>query len=74
MEMSKITIADLTNETELSSAAMSKLVGGMSCQAADAIAGCDALTAHILNLLGDPGASSYFSGHGKGVLDGACPA
>jgi hypothetical protein len=72
--MSKFTIVDLNNEAELSSAAMSKIGGGMSCEGANAVAGCDALTARILNLLGDPGASSYFSGHGEGVLAGACPA
>jgi hypothetical protein len=72
--MSKLNIVDLTNEVELSSVAMSEIGGGMSCEAANAVAGCDLLTARILNLLGDSGGSSYFSGHGEGVLAGACPA
>jgi hypothetical protein len=72
--MSKLTIVDLTMETELSSAVMSKIGGGISCQAGIAVASVDLLTSHILGILGDTAGESNFAGRAQGVLSGTCPA
>jgi hypothetical protein len=73
-EVSKLNIVDLTNEVELSSAAMSKIGGGISCQAGVAVASVYLLTSQILGALGDSVGQANFAGKSVGVLQGACPA
>lgn len=70
--MSKLTIADLTTEVELSSAAMSKIGGGMSCEAGQAVAAVYLSVAKILLIAGDNEGSTSASDKGLGVLQGAC--
>jgi hypothetical protein len=72
--MSKLTILDLTNEVELSSAAMSKIGGGISCQAGVAVAQVYCLTSSILGALGDTVGQATFAGKAEGILQGTCPA
>jgi hypothetical protein len=72
--MSKLTIVDLTNEVELSSAAMSEIGGGISCEAGITVASVYILTSKILGALGDSVGQATFAGKAEGVLQGACPA
>jgi hypothetical protein len=70
--MSKLTIADLTNEVELSSATLRAISGGMSCEAATAANSCYQLTSRILGILGDATNSSGYENYGNGLQAGAC--
>jgi hypothetical protein len=70
--MSKLMIVDLTNEVELSSAAMSKIGGGMSCEAGQVISDTYKGIGDILSILGNVGGSTEMYGRATGVLQGAC--
>ena len=70
--MSKLNIADLSNEVELSSAVMSKIGGGMSCEAGMAVAQVYLITSGILGGLGDKVGQLAFASKADGVLTGAC--
>jgi hypothetical protein len=70
--MSKLTIVDLTNEVKLSSAAMSKIGGGMSCEAGQIISDTYKGLGDILSILGNVGGSTEMYGRATGVLQGAC--
>jgi hypothetical protein len=72
--MSKLIIVDLTNEVEFSSAAMSAIGGGMSCQAGQAVADTWASVGTILSILGDNNGSTIAFARAGGVLEGACGA
>jgi hypothetical protein len=71
-KMSKLTIVDLTTEVELSSADMNHIGGGMTCDAAAAVASVDSITSDILGALGDYVGQATFAGRAQGVYDGGC--
>jgi hypothetical protein len=70
--MSKLTIVDLTNEVELSSAAMSKIGGGMTCEAGLAVAATYKSIGDILSILGNDNGAATAYAKGAGVIEGAC--
>ena len=70
--MSKLNIVDLSTEVELSSAVMSEIGGGMSCDAAKAVAQVDQITSGILAALNMRAKSAEFAGMASGVIIGSC--
>jgi hypothetical protein len=70
--MSKLIIVDLTNEVELSSATMSEIGGGVSCQAGMAAASVYMSVEKILNIAGDYAGAARAASKAAGVLEGAC--
>jgi hypothetical protein len=72
--MSTLVIGDLNRAEGLSSSDMSQVTGGMSCQAAMAVAQVYIITSGILGGLGSAAGGSEYAGKAQGVLEGACPA
>jgi hypothetical protein len=70
--MSKLTIADLTNEVELSSAAMSAIGGGMSCLSGAILAQTYVGIGQILEILGDNTGAAGAYGKASGLIQGSC--
>jgi hypothetical protein len=70
--MSKLNIVDLTNEVELSSAAMSEIGGGMSCQAGLAVAAVYMSVSQIYAIAGDLGNANGYAQKANGVVEGTC--
>jgi hypothetical protein len=70
--MSKLKIVDLTTEVELSSVSMSKISGGMSCQAGQVVADTWIGVGKILSILGDSNGSTIAYARAGGVLEGSC--
>jgi hypothetical protein len=70
--MSKLNITDLTNEVELSSAAMSEIGGGMGCLSASIIASTYIGVAQIQEILGDNVGAAGNYGKASGLLQGGC--
>jgi hypothetical protein len=72
--MSKLNIVDLTDEVKLSSAAMSIIGGGMTCQVGQAVADTWIGVGKILSILGDNNGSTIAYARAGGVLEGTCGA
>ena len=70
--MSKLNIVDLTHEVELSSASMSEIGGGMSCEAGTIVADTYTGIAQILHILGNDDLAIGYYGTAAGMRGGAC--
>ena len=70
--MSKLTILDLSTQEHLSTAEMSKIGGGMGCDAGQVVAGVYMATAKILLALGDYKGSAEALGKSEGIITATC--
>lgn len=67
-----LTFVDLHRETELSSADMSEVAGGISCDQAQAAGSLYAAAAGVFRVCGETDIAQYFSGVATGLLYGGC--